>query len=91
MRRLAPTLPPKVEELTPVTTAAPSNLHSLVTARLEALKTRPFLSALFHSTADHGVRSVLCRAQAAIWAIDAITNIVAASVAEDRHVIVLNM
>ena len=91
MRRLAPTLPPKVEELTPASTsAAPSNLHSLVSARMEALKTRPLLSALFHSTADHGVRSVLCRAQAAIWAIDAITNIVAASVAEDRHVIVLN-
>ena len=70
MRRLAPTLPPKVEELTPAS-AAPSNLHSLVTARVEALKTRPFLSALFHSTADHGVQSVLCRAQAAIWAIDA--------------------
>jgi len=88
MRRLAPTLPPKVEELTPATTAAPSNLHSLVTARLEALKTRPFLSAIFHSTPDHGVRSVMCRAQAAIWAIDAITNIVAASVAEDRFGIV---
>jgi len=89
MRRLAPTLPPKVEELTPASTsAAPSNLHSLVSARMEALKTRPLLSALFHSTADHGVRSVLCRAQAAIWAIDAITNIVAASVAEDRFGIV---
>jgi len=88
MRRLAPTLPPKVEELTPATSTAPSNLHSLVTARMEALKTRPLLSALFHSTADHGVRSVLCRAQAAIWAIDVITNIVAASVAEDRFGIV---
>ena len=91
MRRLAPTLPAKVEELTPATTAAPSNLHSLVTARLEALKTRPFLSAIFHSTPDHGVRSVMCRSQAAIWAIDAITNIVAASVAEDRHVTVLDI
>ena len=88
MRRLAPTLPPTVEELTPAN-AAPSNLHSLVTARLEALKTRPLLSALFHSMADHGVRSVLCRAQAAIWAIDVITNVVAASVTEDRHVISL--
>ena len=51
MRRLAPTLPPKVEELTPAS-AAPSNLHSLVSARLEALKSRPLLSTLFHTTAD---------------------------------------
>merc|ERR1719234_290763 len=33
-------------------------------------------------------RSVLCRAQAAIWAIDTITNVVAASVVEDRFGIV---
>jgi len=87
MRRLAPTLPPKVEELTPAS-AAPSNLHSLVSARLEALKSRPLLSTLFHTTADHGVRSVLCRAQTAIWAIDVITNVVAASVSEDRFGVV---
>jgi len=86
MRRLAPALPAKVEELVPA--AAPSNLHTMVASSLESLKSRPLLAAVFHVAPEHGVRAVLCRAQAASWAARALSHLAAASVAEDRFGVV---
>jgi len=86
IRRLAPALPAKVEELVPA--AAPSNLHTMVASSLESLKSKPLLSALFHVTPEHGVRAVLCRGQAACWAARALSHLAAASVAEDRFGVV---
>jgi len=61
---------------------------SSITNLLDRLKKQPGVSMLFKVQPEAGMRAIFCKSQAAIWSVDILSHLVAASITEDRFGVV---
>lgn len=89
MRRLAPSFGAKMEEVPVPSGVSPAKqMMSSITNLLDRLKKQPGVAMLFKVQPEAGMRAIFCKSQAAIWSVDILSHLVAASITEDRFGVV---